>query len=449
MRRVGVAVFASIVAVAACGGPEDVPSGVSGSAGGSQAGAGGSQAGVGGSQAGAGGGVSAGAAGAPSACVVKDFLADLGKDHLLVGGAMTDATLGMAPFDVRYQYLSGGFPDSGTCASCATGCSTKGQPCDNQAGGCAWWGCWQWDQAPPGQFVKDFVSKTKKTGAIPMITYYEQLQDSGASEGKGQLAAMTDPAKMKRYYDDVRFLADTLGDEPALLHLEPDLWGYFQQMGAPDPASVPVAVSTASPECAGLPGDATGFARCLFKIVRARAPHVKIALHASPWATNFDVTTNQDPSLDVAAEAKKLAAYLSKLGAGEADFLLVDMSDRDAGFDQKNGEDTWLDATNTTLPHFHQSFVWVKALGEATGRPILWWQLPLGNASQNDTKNHWKDNRVAYFFSHLDEVRASGVAGILFGAGEPQQTTPESDGGLFVQQSKAYFSSGAVAPLCP
>ena len=30
--------------------------------------------------------------------------------------------------------------------------------------------------------------------------------------------------------------------------------------------------------------------------------------------------------------------------------------------------------------------------------PALYWQTPLGNAAQNNTTNHYKDNRVDYFF---------------------------------------------------
>jgi hypothetical protein len=30
--------------------------------------------------------------------------------------------------------------------------------------------------------------------------------------------------------------------------------------------------------------------------------------------------------------------------------------------------------------------------------PALYWQTPLGNSMQTNTTNHYKDNRVDYFF---------------------------------------------------
>ena len=77
--------------------------------------------------------------------------------------------------DLRYQYLSGGiFDGTSPCTSCATGCTTSGTSCANTVG-CAWWGCWQYDQDPPGAYVRNFVSTAKSHSQIPMFTYYQIL----------------------------------------------------------------------------------------------------------------------------------------------------------------------------------------------------------------------------------------------------------------------------------
>src|SRR3954463_10803731 len=71
--------------------------------------------------------------------------AKLGSDHLMIGFAGDDATMYAAPFDVRYQYLSGGMYDGAApCASC-TSCTAAGVECDTakNPAGCGWWGCWQ------------------------------------------------------------------------------------------------------------------------------------------------------------------------------------------------------------------------------------------------------------------------------------------------------------------
>ena len=101
---------------------------------------------------------------------------------------MAAATAKLAPFDLQYQYISGGFADgNGPCASCATGCTSNSgaKNCSNAGGGCAWWGCWQYDQDPPGEYVRTFDSTCagEKPAQVPMITYYQILQSSGVTEG--------------------------------------------------------------------------------------------------------------------------------------------------------------------------------------------------------------------------------------------------------------------------
>ena len=75
------------------------------------------------------------------------------------------------------------------------------------------------------------------------------------------------------------------------------------------------------------------------------------------------------------------------------------------------------------------------------------WQIPLGNSAQDNTVNHWKDNRVEYLFGHLDGVADAYVAALLFGAGQQDQATPKSDGGLLVGKTISNWRTGGV-PLC-
>src|SRR6185503_13477043 len=150
------------------------------------------------------------------------------------------------------------------------------------------------------------------------------------------------------------------------------------------------------------------------------AANARVGLHASAWGTKIDVHLNTNPSFDVAGEARKLGRFMTAAGAGTGDFLVVEASDRDAGYYQSIGQNRWWDASNATLPNFQRAFQWTKALAEGVGRPVIIWQVPLGNAAQNDTVRHWKDNRVDYFFTHTAELASAHVAGILFGDGESQ-----------------------------
>jgi hypothetical protein len=67
--------------------------------------------------------------------------------------------------------------------------------------------------------------------------------------------------------------------------------------------------------------------------------------------------------------------------------------------------------------------------------------------SLDNTNQHWRDNRVDYFFDHMDQVAASHGAAVLFGAGDGNQTTPETDSGNLISRVSTYASSRT--PACP
>jgi hypothetical protein len=182
-------------------------------------------------------------------------------------------------------------------------------------------------------------------------------------------------------------------------------------------------------------------------MVRAHAPNARVGLHASGWGSGFDCLMNTRTSLDCAAEGTKVGAWLKVAGAGLGDLVVADMADRDAGYYASVGRAAWWN-TDAALPSFQQAFGWGKAVAEAVGRPLLWWQVPVGNSLQNDTPDHWRDNRVEYLLGHMAEVAAGHALGVAFGAGADGQTTPETDGGLLASGAKGYVLSGGAA-LCP
>lgn len=388
----------------------------------------------------------------PGACLGAGLLAGLSRSHVLVGLSGDDGAAAGAPYDLRYQYLAGPLPDgAGPCASCASGCTAAGQSCANAAG-CGWWGCWQWDQLPPGQFAADFVAAARGRGQIPMITYYLILPASGVAEGTAEATqAATSPAFMARYLADWRFLLQRIGEETAFLHVEPDFWGYAQHASldaGAAPSAMPAAVASANPlDCGGCGDTLAGLGRCLVGMVRKYAPNARVGLHASGWGTKWDVLLNANASFDVAGEARKLGAFLKAVGADAGDFLVADMSDRDAGYYQSMSRDTWWDASNATLPHFHQAFAWGAAVAETVGRPMLWWQIPVGNMAQSNAPDHWQDNRVDYLLTHPAEVAAAHGLGLAFGAGAAGQTTPSTDGDNLAARVQAYAAGGGE-PLC-
>jgi hypothetical protein len=367
-----------------------------------------------------------------AACLGANLMASLGKSNVMVGFSDVDAVATEASWDIRYQYISGPIGDAASCSS------SNG----------SWWGCWQdWSQ-PPGQFVTGFISTAESNHEIPMFTYYIILQSSGASEGAGEVGAANNPSFMTSYFGDWRFLLETIGQSTVLLHIEPDFWGYAEQTNA-NPHQIPAAVASAnSTDCSGVENSIAGMGECMVSMVRKYAPNAKVGLHASAWAPGPDVKENTDPTLDVASESATVGNFLAACGASEGDFVVVEASDRDAGYYTSQGRDTWWDATNATLPNFHQALAFDTSVAETVGKPGLYWQVPVGNMNQNNTTDHWQDNRVQYFFDHPSEYVAAHVVGIAFGAGAGGQTTPSSDGGYLVSRTTTYDAGGGLA-ACP
>lgn len=405
----------------------------------------------------------AGPGSAGGTCLGSSVLGALGKSRLLIGVSTDDTTAAEAPFDFRYIYLAGGlFDSSAPCTSCNASCTASGTACSS---GCAWWGCYD---SPVGSYAGDFISSCTgaSSPAIPMFTYYEILQTAAATfsnfqEGQAEATqAATSVSLMTRYFADWRLLLQQIGQQVALLHIEPDFWGYARLAGSA--TVLQAAVATANPtDCASMPNTIGGMGQCMISMVRKYAPHALVGLHASAW----NIASNTDSSVDVTADANSTASFLAACGQSGADFVVVETGDRDAGYYQTvENEDTWWDPTDATLPSYKQDLTWIQALTEALGTPALYWQTPLGNASQNNTTGHYQDNRVDYFFggnaaqvesgppvlvpAHWSDLAAAHVIGVAFGAGGSGQTTPATDDGNLIAKTNAYISGGGQS-LCP
>jgi hypothetical protein len=174
-------------------------------------------------------------------------------------------------------------------------------------------------------------------------------------------------------------------------------------------------------------------------LARKYAPKTLVGFHASPWAAGGD--------------GAAVARYLAAVGGGDADLVVIDMADRDAGCfeahtdpncQRGSANDAWYwDETNQTSPNFHEHLTWAKAVSDAAGKPILWWQLPLGvpSAVRGGTAGNYRDNRVHYLFTHTSEFIAAGGVGAVFGTGAANQTYIDSDNGQFRDTVKAYLAN--------
>ena len=349
-------------------------------------------------------------------CGAGNFLIGLGNDNS--GPYDHDITI-----DLHYAYLVGYGDDGGGWPNWNTG----------------------------GAYVDNFAASADAHGVTPMFTYYQLALELE----NGNYGVFTDGARMRQYLLDYRLLYQRLAafDKPAVVTIEPDFFGYLEnRVRETDTAAsaMPATLHFADVhDCDDLPETVAGLTRCLVAMARAIAPKVRVGFHASQWGAWYDAT---DPDADVAGAAAEVGGFLLSVGAAGSDFVTVETLDRDAGFWETSGGGAscsvtegsrgavYWDESNSTLPNFARHLTWVAALTAAVDRPALWWQTPLGvpAADCGGTADHWRDNRVHYFFAHVDELVGAGGFGASFGTGAGGQTTVSSDGDQFKSAAAAY-----------
>ncbi len=303
-----------------------------------------------------------------------------------------------ASVDMRYQYLSGGV---------------------NTGSG---WATWN----PNGSFVSMYVRESFAAHLTPVFTYYQMLQSLpavGATEQARDLSNMRDAATMRAYWADYSLLlqrvAQAAGSRTVVIHVEPDLWGYLEQAHA-----VKLARS---------------FAHRLIALRNEFAPHVLLAYHLSVWGTDEDITNSKPSLAQMDVLAAKSATFYESLHA-RFDLVFNDVTDRDAGYyqDVEGNPHTWWGPAD-----FARENRYIAGFTRRTHTPVVLWQVPLGDSHENNTWNHYKDNRLQWWLgagsaAHLRATRNAGVIGLLFGAGASGNTTQMTDGGLFYRLARRY-----------
>jgi len=310
------------------------------------------------------------------------------------------------PIEMRYQYLSGGV--------------NTGQG----------WTTWR----PKVRYAADYVRDSRAVGAIPVFTYYNMLHSRparGSSESEKVYRNLNNPETMRAYYEDFKLLmqrASAAGDR-AVVHVEPDLFGYLQRDyadgGRRSAREVSAAVaSTGMQELRGLPNTGQGFGRALLRLRNRYGRGVLLAIHASDWASGTDIGSSQNPRVDARGIGVRTGRFLRGFGEGW-NLVFVSPSDRDAGWMDRYrpGGTHWWDPANRAFPNFERYRQWVDGVSTGADLRVVLWQVPIGNRryrTMNNTEGHFQDNRAEYFLesrNHIaDYVRAGAIA-ILFGAG--------------------------------
>jgi hypothetical protein len=360
------------------------------------------------------------------------------------------------PWDFAYHYLSGGV---GT-----------GQG----------WAGWN----PDGSFVLTYARAAAQRGYTPMFAYYMLADSSGpcadCSNPRRALTNLNSPDVMNAYFADFALLMQRLGPatrddiqgfgKPALVDVEPDLGGYAQQAVLRPPACydfctgqgndggfLKAAVhSSGYPDVGAYPDTWTGYNQALLHLRDLYAPNVLLGFDISNWATGPDVGESPDPHLDAAAYGRLAGEFAARSGAiptapnmSMYDLLFNSPQDRDAGqYAAKFSQNRWWDRTNASVPNFTRWEQYLSAARTAAGnKPILLWQVPIGNQyfrTEDNSDNHYQDNRAEYFFGHIPELVEAGIVGVMFGAGSAANTT-NYDSGDGVTNPPAFCTSDGIS----
>jgi hypothetical protein len=335
------------------------------------------------------------------------------------------------PWKYRYQYLTGGIYTNDL------------------------WTTWQDKTAPPGRYAADYMTASGAAGYIPYLVYYVLLKAAPASgdEGSTDYNNLNNASTMNAYFANFKLLMQLAGAyrKPVVVNIEPDLWGYLQvkahAQGSNTAAALPAAVASSGfGDVARYPNTVAGFGRALLHLRDTYAPNVVTQVNASSWSTGYDVDTSTDPTLNVKALADQTATFLSSTGNWDA--ISVDPDDHDAGWWEAMGKDNqyfthWWDTNNVKFPNFHRWEAWVGEIHTLTRLPIYSWQTPVGTMGLSNSCNQYRDNMAQYFLTHPAELSQAGVKGVLFGPGNPCQTSAYSDGNALRNLALAYSQGHA------
>ncbi|KHK01547.1 cellulose binding domain-containing protein [Desulfovibrio sp. TomC] len=372
--------------------------------------------------------------------------------------------------DIRYIYINGG-PIAG-------------------------WKSWDPDRAV------SFAKESLALGLVPFFVFYN-IPDGGESYTT-DLEHVQNADYMAAYYSNLTtFLSETTAVMQGELYgviLEPDFLGYLQQnSGLP-----PSAIATAD-------GTVPDTVQRINAAIRGNGGNVlfgwQLNLWASPTATGGKGVIRRTDDDDqgwtagratIVAAAREIAAYAMAAGilSSQADFVSIDKYGLDAGISSPAdpAKSTWF----WNSDHWNNYLLFAQTLGEAAGRPMVLWQLPVGHingstrisartgaafATLANTSQHYEDSTATFFFGdtltepsslraayfaqnraadaglsangqsvvwseHIGILPSHGIIAALFGAGVGDSTDglgqPPTDDWFWIQALQDYYLAHPV-----
>src|SRR6185437_2640754 len=100
-------------------------------------------------------------------------------------------------------------------------------------------------------------------------------------------------------------------------------------------------------------------------------------------------------------------------------------------------------------PNFRRWEQYLQAIGSADGgKSMLLWKVPVGNQyfdTENNTNNHYQDNRPEYIFNHVSELIQYGIVGAIFASGNGGNTTYTDASGDGVTNPASFCTSAGTS----
>ncbi|MDB5256512.1 MAG: hypothetical protein JWM14_1207 [Chitinophagaceae bacterium] len=316
---------------------------------------------------------------------------------------------------------------------------------------------------------------------------YMAQEETGAAGARDNIA---NAAWLKKYFLNIKYVAQTGAGKKEIFILEPDLFGYIIKelydggygatalTGSGIGLGMPAAMSTIAADpnysyLAGLPNTFRGFVQGIIKTIRIYNPQAYCGLTVNLWGAN--TSQNMPPAPPRAGTVWYNTAQLDAAVNYQADFyksLLIN-----PGFDksdflisEKNGlvAAGYLPANNWMWgdQQMQNYLYFFKKLGQSVCLPIIGWQISLGqttnaagygitltnppvapyvplpNASQS-----YEDTFVQYMFNNFTGFIDAGFIGWLGGKGVAQGTdyslkTTYGDKGFFFNKARTVVDPG-------
>jgi hypothetical protein len=393
--------------------------------------------------------------------------------------------------DIRYIYLNGG-PFNG-------------------------WDTWG---NSPGSRAVNYIRNSRMLGMIPMFVFYN-IPDASESYELDLAHAQSRPYTTA-YFRNLKMFLDIVQrespDDLVGVILEPDFLGYLAQ-NANRPASEIPAATRGAYDAAVLgdtdpqfPETIRGLVEAINFTIRKYTPQAYFGWQMNLWASKAGGFTTPIPArgiihktdgMDIEegrqaiyGEAVAITRYYLDAGVAShgAQFLSIDKYGLDAvGLEQHAATDPGGSIWFWNSDHWHNYLLFVRAIHETAGMPIVLWQLPVGRINTTmesnpysphgrfedlpNTVQRYEDSAAPFFFgdtltsvgdrrdyfatnrtgdpgmsvsgdavtwtAHVADAERAGVVAILFGAGVGASTSsvgdPPTDGFWWITKAQNYL----------